>query len=346
MILIAPDKFKGSLTARQACDIIAKALRSCGYSDLLLCPMADGGEGTPHSLNAPRNSDSTESKQIPVILSHDYVGPQSFADIPLIRRSSFALGEAVRSAYQPGKCLYIGLGGTAVCDGGAGFLQALGLRFYDSNDNLVSTHITPESLPHLSRAEGLDEIINSGFGSDVEVLYDVKASLLPKGESLSALDFVAQKGATDSDIPTIIAGLGNLKRILSPKTESPCDGAAGGLGFALCSALGARSRVGAAAVLDSYNIDWNAIDLVISGEGRIDAQTSGGKVPGYMKQEAERHGVPCLLIGGYVEPRLRTACCISTIECETDYNSDLAAERLHKAAERANEWLRKAIIKR
>lgn len=339
MILIAPDKFKGSLSAREAAEIIAGAFRSRGLEDLLLCPMADGGEGTPRLLGTPPDG-------VPVILSHDHAGPQSFPDVPFADRSSFALGVAVRKAHRKGRKIYIGLGGTAVCDGGAGFLQALGVRFRDIEDKPIAIPVTTRMLPCLGRAEGLEELRAKGYAADLEALYDVEASLLPGDEGLSAIDFVGQKGAGEEDIPLLLSGLANLRGVLGADTESPCDGAAGGIGFAICSAVGAQARAGARAVLDSYRIDWSAIDMVVSGEGRIDSQSAGGKVPCFMEREARRHGLPCVLIGGYVEESLRSDLCVGTIERKEEYDTALAAGKLRATAEKVADLARQAIKKR
>lgn len=316
-ILIAPDKFKGSLTATQAAEIIAGALHDSGCTmHTLICPMADGGEGTPHTLSGT-----------PVIVSHEHIGPQSFPHTPVMMRSTHPLGEELLR-HTESQQLYVALGGTATTDGGAGLLQALGAHFFDTANHLITHHITPADLPTLNKID-LTPIPIESWSRRLTILYDVKATLT--GPGLSSLDFAEQKGATQTEIETIKQGLDNLRKLTHSHNTSPCDGAAGGLGFALSTVLRSPCRSGALEILNSYKIDWSRTALVISGEGSIDRQTTGGKVVAQLQSHAHSHNIPFIAIGGYVEPTMRTRNTISCINHKTDYDPRLAATRLRTA---------------
>lgn len=316
-ILIAPDKFKGTLSATEVTDIIADTLREHTDLNLLRCPMADGGEGTPHILCGHK-----------VIVSHDYIGRQCYGDTPVMHRSSYPLGEAVQQELALGKPFYIGIGGTATVDGGAGLLQALGAVFHYADGSVIRGRVTPAMLPSVSRID-LPENLRTLLAGRATLLYDVAATL--HGPGLSTLDFARQKGATADDIPVICAGLVNLERLLQPARHAPCDGAGGGVGFALGAIAGADAEQGALAILRSKEIDWQRIALVISGEGRIDRQTAGGKVPQLLRREAEKRGIPFVGIGGYVTPDAAESCYISTIDDPRDFDPLAAPLRLRSA---------------
>lgn len=316
-ILIAPDKFKGTLSATEVTDIIADTLREHTDLNLLRCPMADGGEGTPHILCGHK-----------VIVSHDYIGRQCYGDTPVMHRSSYPLGEAVQQELTTGNPFYIGIGGTATVDGGAGLLQALGAVFHYADGSVIRGRVTPAMLPSVSRID-LPENLRTLLAGRATLLYDVAATL--HGPGLSSLDFARQKGATADDIPVICAGLVNLERLLQPARHAPCDGAGGGVGFALGAIAGADAEQGALAILRSKEIDWQRIALVISGEGRIDRQTAGGKVPQLLRREAEKRGIPFVGIGGYVTPDAAESCYISTIDDPRDFDPLAAPLRLRSA---------------
>ena len=230
--------------------------------------------------------------------------------------------------------MYVGIGGTATCDGGAGMLQSLGARFFDSAGREMTADITPAMLPCISSAD-LSALHREPWHERLTGLSDVRASLLPPG--LSALDFAAQKGARPADMPVLAAGLANLRRVLGMNACSPYDGAGGGVGFALATVIGAEVLPGAATILDSKEIDWTSITLVITGEGRIDRQTAGGKVVDTLCFRARSLGIPSLSIGGYAEPAMRSGwphAVISTIDSPAAYSPTLAADRLRTALER------------
>lgn len=280
MILIAPDKFKGTMSAETAARCIATTLASYGYEAVEFA-MADGGEGTAAAL--ARMYDLRRESAVPEC----YVGADGAIgamesgvltyggvrtrDI-VMGADSAELGEALRlilGKYPRLHTLYLGIGGTGTCDGGEGMLRVL--RHY-----------------------GLE----ARAGQCLVGLCDVRVPLVaPVGEP-SALMFAPQKGALPEDLPQLAARLRKLQEHYSGRS-SVYDGAGGGLGFALASVLGARCVDGAAFLAKS--IPWaRGIDLVVSGEGRIDEQTSQGKVVDTLRRLADAHGVPFLAFGGCV----------------------------------------------
>lgn len=279
MILIAPDKFKGTMSAETAAHCIASTLSLYGYESIKF-PMADGGEGTamilahmyglqPESC-VPKcyvNSDGTVGVMEAGVLTY---GNTRSRDI-VMDKDSAELGEALRlimGKYPQMHTLYLGIGGTGTCDGGAGMLRVL-------------SHYGLEA-----RA-----------GQCLVGLCDVRVPLVaPIGEP-SALMFASQKGALPEDLPLLAARLRKWQEHRSGRS-SVYDGAGGGLGFALASVLGARCVDGAAYLAKS--IRWEGIDLVVSGEGRIDEQTGQGKVVDTLRRLAAAHGVPFLAFGGCV----------------------------------------------
>lgn len=291
MIFICPDKFKGTLTARQAAEAIEAGLRDAGVTaPARLCPMADGGDGTAEVL-APLLPDGEC-----VAESRLHVGPECFRSIGPMLRSSHAFGTALRRALESHSHVYAAIGGTACCDGGAGMLQALGMRAFAADGSEITQPLSPALLPLVARIDcaGLPP------GARITVLSDVRASLVPDGsQPLSALDFAAQKGFTDADMPRLEAALRLWRSVASP-LRSEADGAAGGIGYALASVMGCGHRSGAAFAADSYGLQFAPADLVISGEGRIDAQTGAGKVVGEMHARARAAGCGFLAIGGSV----------------------------------------------
>lgn len=308
MILIAPDKFKGTLTAIEAADIIAGAL---GRNDVVKAPMADGGEGTakilcrdlrwqphdcyyvdPHSRTAVIDCSSVIGLAGVDLARHD-----------ILRATSYPLGVKVREILKGGcRKVVIGIGGTSTCDGGMGFLEAL------DSDKLYT------------------------YRNSIVGLSDVRVPLVAPIGQPSALMFAAQKGASGIDIEVLHRRLTEIYREY-PHSRSPFDGAGGGLGFAIASAIGAECFDGAAYVLDHYDIRWHDISMIITGEGSIDAQTSQGKVVSVLQAKGKELNIPVIAFGGKVEPGLESDTVVSTTKfySELPLDKKTAALRLKAA---------------
>lgn len=321
MILIAPDKYKGTLSARQASAIIAEALAD---NFCITAPMADGGEGTAAALAHGAGWEERDCYYVhrptrtAAIDSSAVIGIGAFPGHDILKASSAQLGIKVREILESG-CdrVIIGIGGTGCCDGGVGFLEGLGLDKYHTYRN---------------RVIGLSDVAVPLLPPDD--ISDDNATAYP-----CALMFAPQKGALSCDIPVLRGKLQQAVKDYSDSRSSIYDGAGGGLGFAIATAIGAPCYPGAQYVLDQYDIDWDKISLVITGEGKIDAQTSRGKVVDTMARNAAARGIPCVAIGGCVslsDEQARDFPC-RIIDSSTHYpwlplTADTAAKRLAKAA--------------
>jgi glycerate kinase len=315
-VVVAPDKFKGSLTAAQVGAAVRAGLLAV-QPDLVIqvLPVADGGDGTldaavgagfrrvPVDVSGPTGTpvaaaiavkDDTAVVELAlasglVLLPPDRLEP--------LAASSFGTGELIRAALDRGCTrILLGVGGSASTDGGAGMLQALGLRFLDADGvELPPGGGALERLASVDRS-GLDRRLAT---AEVVVATDVDNPLLgPKG---AAHTYGPQKGATPDDVERLDRGLGRLAELLDPAgADVPGAGAAGGVGYAAMSVLGAIPRPGIDVVLDL--VDFRAAivgaRLVITGEGRLDEQTLHGKAPAGVATAAVAAGVPVVAVSG------------------------------------------------
>jgi glycerate kinase len=299
-VLIAPDKFKGSLTAAQVADHLAKGLAEAGASTRTL-PLADGGDGSVaaalasgfHSLPVDVHGATGESHRGVVAFDEDtaiveVASTCGLATLPggiraPMTASSYGFGEAIRAALKLSRNrLLLALGGSASTDGGVGMLAALGHRFLDRTGHLLTPIAENLGVIHWvdsGRAVNLD-------GVKVTVAGDVTSPLL--GLTGAAAVFGPQKGATATQVAQLDAGLENLVAAFTRSGVGTAEalahasgsGAAGGIGFA-AMLLGATAISGAEYFLDLLKFDELVADadLVITGEGRLDHQTLQGKLP-------------------------------------------------------------------
>lgn len=328
-VVIAPDAFKGTLTAAEAARAMAAGIaRVFPSAELALVPMADGGEGT---LEALLTTVAGERRQCQV---QDVAGRPLCAeyavladgtavieaarvvgitlpgvlDVPLLQRSSAGLGEMLRHTLDAGcRRLLIGLGGTATNDGGAGLMQALGVRLLDAGGAPLPP--TPQGLLRLSAVDvsGLDPRL-AECGTDL--LSDVDNPLC--GALGATKVFGLQKGLDQPDQQSLDDALARYATLLEaggkPLHQGPGAGAAGGLGFAL-QWLGARYRSGADTLLELVGFGrlLHGADWVMTGEGRSDAQTLHGKAPCAVARRARQAGVPVALLSGQIDAQAQAA---------------------------------------
>ena len=322
-IIVAPDSFKGSLTAREAARAMARGIRQVfPEAEVIEIPIADGGEGTVEALVAAtggvlRQTTVRGPLGEPVDAAWGVLGDGRTAVIEMAaasgltrvsagRRdpritSTFGTGELVRAALEAGlRRIILGIGGSATNDGGAGLARALGARFLDA-DGLD----LPEggaALAWLARIDlsGLDPRLS---GTEILVACDVDNPLCgPRGASAI---YGPQKGATPEMVAELDAALGVFAGVAARATGRdialrPGAGAAGGLGAGLLFFTPARLRPGVAIVLEATGFEALAqgADLVITGEGRTDAQTAMGKAPVGVAAAAKRQGVPVICLSG------------------------------------------------
>jgi glycerate kinase len=319
-VVVAPDKFKGTLGAREVASAIARGCRRVRpEADIDLCPMADGGEGTVDALMAA-SGEAIERFEVTGPLGDRVVAPVARLEggrsaleaaaaaglvlVPSNRRrpltaSSLGVGELMRAA-GPADPLIVGVGGTASSDGGTGAARALGWRFLDR----LGRDLPPGGgeLTRLAQISG-DHAV-TGLGAIVAAC-DVTNPLT--GPAGAARVFAPQKGASEREVGQLEDALENLAARIATDLGIEVGhlsrgGAGGGLGAGLAVFAGAKLAEGAELVIGATRLRdrLESADLVITGEGRLDAQSLEGKVPIAVAAAARSAGVTCMAIAGDV----------------------------------------------
>ncbi len=325
-IVIAPDKFRGCLSALEAADLIGEGFKSVWVDARCeLFPIADGGEGTAEALCV-----ALGGKWVSVA-AHDPLGRPNrvrFAwngavaalemseasglrllnveERDPLNSNTYGTGEMIRQAIKVGaKRIIVGLGGSATNDGGIGMASALGFKFLDENGNPLEP--LPRNFLKISRIERP----KSGSIPEVLAAVDVRNPLL--GERGASFTYGPQKGADPEVVENLERGMSHLVDIVRRdlqirEREVPGDGAAGGLGFGLRAFCNAEIRGGFDLVTEASGIE-EAIrncDFVATGEGAVDHQTLEGKGPAGVAAMARRHGRPSVVFAGTLraDPRL------------------------------------------
>jgi glycerate kinase len=315
-VLIAPDKFAGTLTAVEAAEAIAAGWRRHAPDDVLdLAPMADGGPGFCDVLHASLGGDLLAvtvrgplGDPVPatVLVAGDtaYVESAQACGVHLLppeqrdpeRASTWGVGEMILAGVQAGATtVAVGLGGSGTNDGGAGLLAALGATS-EPADALESG---PSSLASLRRID-VEPARQATARAALVAASDVDNPLL--GLQGATNVFGAQKGVTEERKQAVDATLGTLAAATDKKVAlAKGAGAAGGLGFALLL-LGATRRPGVELVADAVGLPERArvADLVVTGEGALDVSSRGGKVPTGVATIAEAALQPCVVLAGKV----------------------------------------------
>lgn len=300
IVVIAPDSFKGSVSARRAAAAIAIGWQSVRPDDeLLQIPQADGGEGTLDAIEAAvvgavrcdagsvTGPDGRPTPgqwlQLPdgtaVIELAQASGMPLMSTPDALRASTRGTGEVVRAAIAAGATsLVIGLGGSASTDGGAGALAGLGLVLLDEQDEPIA-----DGGGWLRAAVAADrrDFVAPPVGG-VVLLTDVTAPLL--GGAGAAAVFGPQKGASPKQVALLDAGLAHFARLMGADASIPGSGAAGGAAYGFAAAWGARIVSGAAflAELSGAAAAIARADVLVTGEGRFDGQSLAGKSVGYL----------------------------------------------------------------
>jgi glycerate 2-kinase len=322
-VVVAPDKFKGSATAPEAARALAAGLRRA-RPDLLVAemPVADGGEGTVAAALvagfepvAVRAEGPTGEPVWATFAIRAGTAVVELADVTGLRRlpgqtafapltaSTYGVGQVIAAAIDYGATtIVLGIGGSASTDGGAGMIQALGVRLSVAGGRELARG--GAALAELASVDvsGLDARLGE---VTVLVASDVDSPLL--GPSGAAAVFGPQKGAGPADVASLERGLTRWSELTKSATgldvaRAPGAGAAGGTGFAALAYLGARLVPGIDLVLELIGFD-SALDdaiLVITGEGSLDRQTLGGKAPLGVARAAARRGVPVAAVAGRV----------------------------------------------
>ncbi|MBM9507037.1 glycerate kinase [Actinacidiphila acididurans] len=364
-VLIAADKFKGSLTAVQVAAHVTAGLRAVA-PDLAVesLPVADGGDGTVDAAVAAgfgrRTVRVTGPLGEPVEAAYAlrgatavvemaeasglrYLPPGVFAPLTA---TTYGTGELLRAALDAGaRTVVLGVGGSATTDGGAGMLSALGVRLLDR----AGVPLAPggAALADLAEADvtGLDPRLAA---ARIVLAGDVDNPLLgPKG---AAAVYGPQKGASPADVAVLDAALGRYARALAAAlgpeaaraAEAPGAGAAGGMGYGALAALGAAFRPGIEVMLDvlGFAAALERADLVVTGEGSLDEQTLHGKAPAGVARAARARGLDVVAVCGRLAltpaqlaaAGIRRAYALADLEPDPARSMSLAGPLLEQAA--------------
>ncbi|RMB59854.1 glycerate kinase [Tessaracoccus antarcticus] len=333
-VVVAPDSFKGTCTARNAARAIGDGWLSVRRNDdLVLIPLADGGEGTLDALESVHGAErctaevtgpngrpvSADWLRLPsgeaVIELAQACGLPLMDPLDPLNATTRGVGELIRIALEAGvTSITVALGGSATTDGGAGALAALGARFFDDAGLPL-----PEGGGALQRLAWFDDhdLIPPPVGG-VRLLTDVTNPLLGPGGA--AAIFGPQKGATPHQVDELEAGLGRLVQVLGADPAVAGMGAAGGTAYGLATLWGATVVPGAAEVasLSGLVAELGTAEVVITGEGCFDTTSQGGKVVGNVLAEAKDKTI---VIAGSVA----TDCPVASISLERLAGSSAAA---------------------
>ncbi len=325
-IVIAADKFKGSLTSAQVADAARRGtLSACRDAMVVTFAVADGGDGTVDAVLTalgnkakrvvafgvcpPLPHMATVDAAYAVIAGHgtaviELASASGIALVPDTRRnallaSTTGSGQMIAHAIAQGcRHVIVGLGGSASTDGGTGLLSALGFKWLDINGKeIVPCGASLSKITAVDTSQVPQAVRDTRF----TVWTDVNNPLC--GPCGAACVYGPQKGASEADVAILEAGLEHLSSLMPPGVSSkPRAGAAGGTAAGMMAWLGAEVKAGAEAILELAGFDeaLTGASLVITGEGRIDGQTAMGKAPAMVTLHAHRAGVPVLAITGCI----------------------------------------------
>lgn len=312
-ILIAPDSYKGSMTAEEVAEIIKSTLQKVPNCKVNALPLSDGGDGFCASIKSICKSETLYAK------CHDIYGKEIDGHIEVfgntaavecavasglqkrknvMQSSSYGTGELIRFAAENGyKNIILALGGTGCCDGGIGALAALGIKFYDENQNIMKM---PKSndMNFVFGISAKDKVkdINFTFACDVENEYF--------GKNGAAYVFAPQKGARKTDVEELDCGLQRLNAFFGKDiSKVKGGGAAGGICGGLYAFYGGEIKSGFDILNELSNLESKIkeSDIVITGEGKTDRQTLMGKLPYKISELCKKHGKKCVVISGSAE---------------------------------------------
>jgi len=373
-IVIAPDGFKETLSAEQACAAMAEGVgRVLPDAEMVCLPLADGGEGTVAALLSAggRRHKAEVIGPLGDLVSAEFgvMADGRTAVVEMSAASGFELlGDRQRdplgtTTYGTGQLIaaahgaiasggagaariIVGVGGSATVDGGCGALQALGARFLDQAGKTITEHLCGGMLDRIGHVdtEGVDADL---LATEVAVACDVVNPLC--GPDGAARVFAPQKGASAEGVALLERNLEHLAAVFERDLgvrvhDLPRAGAAGGLAAGLCAALGARLVSGAALIMEALEFAERVAgaDLIITGEGQLDHTSLGGKVVMRVAEEGQRLGIPVVaLVGSTGEGADRAAALLDGLHTlandrvPVEEAKKRAASRLAEVAEEA-----------
>ena len=324
-ILIMIDSFKESLSSSEAGNIIKDEITKLNpKEDITVLPVADGGEGTVESMSELDGASLIEvqvenplfetiignyviikDKNLAIMEMSQAAGLVLIKDrLSPLKASTYGVGTMIKDAFDKGiRNFIIGIGGSATNDGGVGMLSALGFKFYDKNNNNI--HPSNEGLGSLSAID-LSQADPRLKEATFKIACDVDNPLT--GKRGAAIVYGPQKGANPREVEIIDNNLSlfhkkTLEVIENADDTYPGVGAAGGLGYAFKNYLGAELSPGIELILQMLNVNdyLSSADLVITGEGKIDFQSSMGKAPTGVAKLAKKYGANVIAFAGVVD---------------------------------------------
>ena len=333
-VVAAPNAFKGSLSAFKVCECIRRAARLVSPElDVIKSPMADGGDGTAEILRLALRGQWKCARVLgPLGESIDsgfaWCAKERLAIVEMAKASGLALvpqkrrnpmhtttygtGQLIAQALRLGaQRVIVAVGGSATTDCGAGAVQALGLKCYDADGQMILAPLTGGTIAGVARVDaGMFSEAMKRTRANIEVACDARNPLL--GPMGSAAVYAPQKGASPAQVRVIERNLARFAA-LAPGGKGrqvarmKGAGAAGGLAAGLAMFCGAQLVDGARLVAELTGLEEQIrqADLVISGEGAVDAQTAMGKAPGEVARLARKHGVPVVYLSGSVSATMR-----------------------------------------
>jgi glycerate kinase len=337
-IVIAPDKFKGSLSARQVAENIALGVRDViPDAQIEIAPVADGGEGTAEVICNARGGEWVMCRAQgplgnPIEARYVWLSENASAVIEMsevaglralkgevrdvLRANTFGVGEMLLDGAKRGaREIIVGLGGSVTNDGGFGMARALGFRFFDQQDNEIEKTVDLISVVRIEApvAAGMSPARQPASASGgppqirIAAACDVKNPLL--GENGATRTFGPQKGATPDELEILERALMRLADTVTRELgcdfrNNPGAGAAGGLGFGLMSFCSGKLRAGFDIVADAVELEEKirSADVVITGEGKLDRQTLEGKAPAGVALLARKFGKRVFAVVGRAAP--------------------------------------------
>lgn len=330
-VILAPDSFKGTMSSMEICDIMETAIREVEPGcRVIKLPVADGGEGTVAAMLAAAGGTRVttrvsgpfgdEIESFYGLLDGGgiaVVEMAAAAGLPMVkgsedplRTTTYGVGQLIAAAVDRGaRQVLVGLGGSCTNDGGCGAAAALGVIFYNKdNEAFVPTGGTLRDIARIDVTQAKKRL----QGVRVRLMCDVNNPLY--GENGAAYVFGPQKGADEAAVRALDGGLRHLGALLDELcpgvSQRPGAGAAGGMGAGLTALLGAESVSGIDGVLDAVRFEsmLEGCDMVFSGEGRIDGQSLRGKVIFGVCRRAKQYGVPvCAVVGDALDDQLGEA---------------------------------------
>ena len=368
-VLIAPDKFKGSLGARAVALAIAAGLRrAMPEAEIEILPLADGGEGTADAIQTARGGEwidceAHDALERPITARYAWLSETQLAVIEMsaaaglaqlapnernpLEASTFGVGEMLRDALARGAGeIILGLGGSATNDGGSGLARALGFRFLGSDSQVLEGPVSK-----LVELAGI-ELPNELSLPSIVAACDVDNPLLgPRGATRT---FGAQKGATSPQLEILESALARLAAVAEETfgfdhRDTPGAGAAGGLGFGLLTFCGAQIRSGFDVVADAIRLreKIRQSDIVITGEGKLDRQTLAGKAPAGVARMARAEAKMVCAIAGQVSEDPEVRCLFDAVIALDDTSENyqntpaLLEERARILAAEFQKWSRR-----